>query len=179
MKEEYLFKSERLGFRNWIASDIEKLAAINSNEEIMQFFPSLPNLDQTKEFVERMQQMYREKGYCYFAVDLLEDSSFIGFIGIAYKDFESEITPCIDIGWRLDNEYWNKGYATEGAKRCLKYGFEHLNIKKIKAIAPEINLRSIQVMENIGMKKKLEFKHPLLKGNKRLENCVCYEITGH
>lgn len=176
MKERYLFKSERLGFRNWNTSDVEKLTRINSNKKVMEFFPSLPGRDQTAKFVARMQKMYSEKGYCYFAVDQLEDRCFIGFIGIADQDYDSEVTPCIDIGWRLDDQYWNKGYATEGAKRCLTFAFSNLDILKIKSIAPKINLNSIHVMEKIGMRKTLEFKHPLLRTHQKLEECVCYEL---
>ena len=176
MKNEYLFKSERLGFRNWKESDVKKLHKINSDEDIMEFFPSIPNLTQTNEFVEKMKIMYTENGYCYFSVDHLESQNFIGFIGIAIQNYESVVTPCTDIGWRLDKQYWNKGYATEGALRCLEYAFNDLKLKKIKSIAPEINLKSIEVMKKIGMKKITEFKHPLLKDYTRLEKCVCYEI---
>ena len=177
MKAAYIFESERLGFREWKRSDIKKLARVNSNAKVMEFFPSIQDLQQTEELVLRMQKMFSERGYCYFPVERLEDRCFIGFIGIAYADFESEVTPCIDIGWRLDEQYWKKGYATEGAKRCLSFALEDLKIQKIKAIAPKVNLKSIQVMKKIGMKKSKEFKHPLLQGNKQLEECVCYEIS--
>lgn len=34
----YPFMSERLGFRNWIESDIKKMAAINLDANVMEFF---------------------------------------------------------------------------------------------------------------------------------------------
>ncbi len=172
----YLFKSERLGFRNWTTIDIPLMAEINADKEVMKHFPKTATHTETKEFIEKMQTMFTEKGFCYFAVDLLEDSSFIGFIGLSVQHFEAEFTPCIDIGWRLSKSYWKKGYATEGAKKCLEYAFKELNLSGIKAIAPLINLSSINIMEKIGMEKQLEFKHPKLLNNKRLVNCACYEI---
>jgi RimJ/RimL family protein N-acetyltransferase len=51
-----------------------------------------------------------------------------------------------------------------------------LNLKTIKAIAPEINLNSINVMQKIGMRKIGTFKHPKLKDFERLETCVCFQI---
>ena len=75
MPDKYLFTSERLGFRNWIDSD----------PDVMKFFPAPATKKQTIEFIDRMKLMYIEKGYCYFAVDELKDESFIGFYYQTYK----------------------------------------------------------------------------------------------
>ncbi|WP_196888636.1 GNAT family N-acetyltransferase [Aureivirga sp. CE67] len=174
---KYDFHSKRLGFRNWIDSDIKKMVEINSDSEVMRFFPATVTFEQTQNFIQRMQKMYKERNYCYFAVDELETGNFIGFIGLCYQDYEAEFTPCTDIGWRLDKKYWNKGYATEGAKRCLEYAFDVLELEKIISTAPMINKPSIAVMEKIGMQKILEFKHSKLKDFPKIENCVCYEIN--
>jgi RimJ/RimL family protein N-acetyltransferase len=176
--ETYLFQSERLGFRNWSTADIEIMSEINADPKVMEFFPSTQTREQTINFIERMQKQFAEKGFCYFAVDKLEDRQLIGFIGINTQTFESDFTPCNDIGWRLKSSEWNKGYATEGAKRCLAYAFGELGIEKIYSIAPKVNLKSERIMLNLGMKKIKHFIFPLLKGDKRLEECVLYEISG-
>lgn len=176
MVKAYLFESERLGFRNWIESDVEHMIAINQDTEVMKYFPSIPNAEQTKDFVVEMQTLFDAKGFCYFAVDTLATGEFIGFIGISEKDFEADFTPCLDIGWRLKRSAWNKGFATEGAKRCLQYAFEELQLSTINSIAPKINEPSIAVMKKIGMKFVKNFDHPLLPGDGRLQHCVLYEI---
>lgn len=175
-ENNYIFKSERLGFRAWSDSDIDKMAEINADPEVMKFFPATSSITRTIDFIERMKHLLDQKGFCYFSVDKLEDGKFIGFIGLAEQRFEAEFNPCIDIGWRLDRAEWRQGYATEGAKRCLQYAFQELKLKKINAIAPEINLRSIQIMERIGMKRISTFKHPFLAATERLQTCVLYEI---
>jgi RimJ/RimL family protein N-acetyltransferase len=152
------------------------MAAINADADVMEFFPAIATPEQTQEFIERMQNMLATKGYCYFAVDRLEDGIFIGFIGLGYQDYDASFTPCTDIGWRLNKNFWHLGYATEGAERCLQYAFEDLNLNNIKAIAPQINKKSIYVMQKIGMKKQLDFIHPKLLDDERLKHCVCYEI---
>jgi RimJ/RimL family protein N-acetyltransferase len=172
----YIFTSKRLGFRNWQTSDIPKMTAINTNPNAMQFFPSIQDETQTADFIQRMQTQLETKGFCYFAVEKLENSDFIGFIGLSEQTYESEFTPCVDIGWRLAEAAWNQGFATEGANRCLEFAFNILNLKTIKAIAPEINLNSINVMQKIGMRKIGTFKHPKLKDFERLETCVCFQI---
>jgi len=177
MSDKYLFTSERLGFRNWIDSDVSKMIDISSDPDVMEFFPAIATKIQTVEFIDRMKLMYIEKGYCYFAVNQLKDESFIGFIGLCYQTYESQFTPGVDIGWRLNKKYWNNGLATEGAKKCLDYGLNKLGLKKIIATTPIINIKSIRIMEKVGMEKLTEFKHPRLRSDKRLEDCVCYEIT--
>jgi len=176
LNKQYVFKSKRLGFRNWVESDIPKMAAINANQKVMAHFPTLPDFKQTEDFIIRMQKQFLVKGFCYFAVDELNNNEFIGFIGISEQIFKSEFTPCIDIGWRLSETKWGKGFATEGAKRCLDFAFNDIGLKKINAICPVINDKSERVMEKIGMSKKSTFKHPLLKEYKHLEKCVLYEI---
>lgn len=173
----YIFTSERLGFRNWKISDVDLLHQINSDENVMRFFPSKQTKQQTENFILRMQKQFLEKGYCYFAVELLDTKEFIGFIGISEQTFTSDFTPAIDIGWRLHPNYWNKGYATEGAKRCLEFGFQQIKLKKIIAVAPKINLPSINVMQKIGMQKIKNFKHSLLVDFPELETCILYSIT--
>ncbi|MEO9966716.1 MAG: GNAT family N-acetyltransferase [Reichenbachiella sp.] len=172
----YLFESERLGFRNWKDSDLPLMSAVSADPEVMEFFPSITTTEQSKEFISRMNTMFDERGYCYFAVEEISSSRFIGFIGLCYQNYESEITPCVDIGWRLDKRFWQRGYATEGAQACLRYGFEVLKLESIKSIASLINIKSINVMKKIGMKKITEFNHPNLIEHEKLKRCACYEI---
>src|SRR5687768_8719107 len=115
--KKYIFKSERLGFRDWESTDIEKMVKINADEKVMEFFPGVVTKEQTIEFVERMKRQFSNKGFCYFAVDILENNEFIGFIGLSEQTYNADFAPCIDIGWRINSNEWNKGFATEGAKR--------------------------------------------------------------
>jgi|APTNR8051073442_1049403.scaffolds.fasta_scaffold05936_3 RimJ/RimL family protein N-acetyltransferase len=173
--KSYLFTSARLGFRNWLATDLEEMAAINADKAVMEFFPSLTTKEETANFIHRMQKQLADKGFCYFAVETLENHEFIGFIGLSEQTFEAPFTPCVDIGWRLSKKAWNKGFATEGAARCLEFAFQDLDLQKVVAVAPKINIRSERVMEKIGMKKLGEFEHPLLRNCERLKVCVLYE----
>lgn len=173
----YLFTSSRLGFRRWKASDTTELYAMNNDPEVMKFFPGTQNLEETSAFVTRMNDQYKQNGFCYYAVDVLETNNFIGFIGLAEQNYPAPFTPCVDIGWRIKSSEWNKGYATEGAQRCLDYAFQSLGLSDIYAVAPKINERSLHLMKKIGMNKWGEFEHPKLKETKPLSTCVVYKIS--
>ncbi len=176
-KKKYIFTSPRLGFRNWITEDLEIMSEINANANVMEFFPSTQTKEQTAGFIERMQQMFVRTGFCYFAVDDLEDGRLIGFIGLAEQNYEADFTPCIDIGWRLHPNAWYKSYATEGAKACLDYAFNTLKLDKVYATAPLVNIKSIAVMKKIGMQEAGTFVHPLLVSDERLKDCALYVMS--
>lgn len=171
----YIFISERLGFRNWKKSDINALFEINSNKEVMRYFPGIQTKTQTENFITRMQNQFDKNKFCYFAVNLLDTNEFIGFIGLSEQTYQADFNPSIDIGWRLHPSFWNKGYATEGAKACLNYGFNELHLEKIISVAPLINNPSILIMQKIGMQKIKEFQHPLLTDFPSIQTCVLYE----
>lgn len=176
MKSRYLFCSDRLGFRNWLAEDLKELSEMNADREVMAFFPGIQSRQDSADFIERMQALYQRTGFCYFAVEVLKTQEFIGFTGLSEQTFEAEFTPCVDIGWRLKRSAWNSGYATEGAKACLKFAFEKTDLKQIYAIAPAVNTKSEAVMKKIGMHKTGTFLHPKLRSDKWLQECVLYSI---
>jgi RimJ/RimL family protein N-acetyltransferase len=172
----YLFTSIRLGFRNWRETDIPKMIAISGDKDVMEFFPAVATPVQTTVFIDKMRELFEEKGYCYFAVEELETKTLVGFIGLNDIAYQRPFKTTVDVGWRLGKSHWGKGYATEGAKACLKYGFEVLNINEIVATAPVVNVRSIAVMEKVGMVKGGEFMHPRLKDFPHLNPCSYFLI---
>jgi RimJ/RimL family protein N-acetyltransferase len=153
------------------------MTEINSDSVVMEYFPSTYSKEETIAFIERMKEQYNVKGYCYYAVDKLESQTFIGFIGLSVTSFESDFTPCVDIGWRLQRTEWGKGFASEGARTCLSYGFTLPGIERIYSFAPLVNKRSIHIMEKLGMKKLEKFMHPKLIANERLAECALYVAT--
>lgn len=174
--KEYLFKSERLGFRNWVQADVSLMDRISGDPEVMRYFPATKTTQETQDFILRMQQEFEDSGFCYFAVDRLDTLELIGFIGISAQTYEAPFNPSVDIGWRLGQKHWRKGFATEGAARCLQYAFEDLGLEQIVSVAPQANINSIRVMQKIGMKELMHFRHPLLEGFPDLVDCICYEI---
>lgn len=174
--KSYLFKSQRLGFRNWSANDLEEFVSLNADTEVMQHFPKPLTKKETEAFIIRLQNHFNDKGYTYFAVEVLETKEFIGFIGLAYQEYEAPFTPATDIGWRLKKSSWGKGFATEGAKRCLEFAFSELSLSKIVSTCTLQNKNSERVMQKIGMTKQGIFKHPRLQDYPEMENCVWYMI---
>lgn len=177
MKKDYIFRSRRLGFRNWTKEDLTEFAKINADPEVMEHFPKPISKEETAEFIDRLKKHYQKNGFNYFAAEILDSGELIGFIGLAFQDYKSEFTPAVDIGWRLKKSAWGKGYATEGAKKCLEFAFQKLNLETVISTCIEKNSKSENVMKKVGMEKIGEFKHPKLKDYPDYEKCFCYGIT--
>ena len=177
LKKEYILKSERLGFRNWTKNDLTEFAKMNADLEVMEHFPKPLTEKETAEFIERLKKHYIKNGFNYFATEILTSGELIGFIGLAFQDYKTDFTPAVDIGWRLKKSAWGKGYATEGAKKCLEFAFNELNLDKIISTCTEKNSKSENVMKKIGMEKIGEFIHPKLKEYPQCEKCISYEIN--
>jgi RimJ/RimL family protein N-acetyltransferase len=128
LKKKYIFKSERLGFREWMKSDLEELRKMNSDFEVMEHFPKILTKKENEELFDKLELHYKKHNHTYFATEILTNNEFIGFIGLAYQEYRTEFTPAVDIGWRLKKSAWGKGFATEGAKKCLEFGFNQLNL---------------------------------------------------
>lgn len=176
MDIKYEFETERLGFRRWKEEDKIPFAKMNANKEVMKYFLHELSRKQSDEFVDKINNHFKQYGFGLWAVELKETREFIGFIGFFKATFQSHFTPCIEIGWRLDSRYWNKGYATEGAKACLEYGFDTLGFEDIYSFTSQINKPSINVMKKIGLKQVDTFNHPRIENDNPLSLHVLYKI---
>ncbi|WP_435577614.1 GNAT family N-acetyltransferase [Gilvibacter sp.] len=171
---EYVLKSERLGFRPWTQGDLPLFRLLNQDARVMAHFPNTLPEEHVQIFFQRLADSYRENGYCYFAVDLLETSEAIGMIGLMDQNYDSDFTPSVDIGWRISPDHWRKGYASEGAAVILENANKIWGLQEVYAFATEKNLGSIKVMEQIGMEFKGSFDHPKLEDFPDLKRCVAY-----
>src|SRR5690606_39579441 len=113
-------------------------------------FPTRRSSDLTTAFMQRLKDAIETRGWGLFAVELKATGEFIGFIVLHVHPSEFEIADAPEIGWRLLPQYWNQGYATEGAKAVLKYAFRTLRLEKVISFTACINTPSERVMLNIG-----------------------------
>lgn len=172
------FETQRLVFRDWNEQDLHELRIINKDTRVMKYFTKILTEEETDRFYNIIQDEFINYEYGLYAVEM-KHNSFIGFIGFHRANFNSQFTPCVEIGWRLKYEAWGYGLAREGAKACLKYGFETLGFNKIYSFTSKLNVQSENVMKKIGMVKEMEFEHPnIIEGN-RLRTHVLYSINSN
>lgn len=171
-------ETERLILRDWQDSDQAPFARMNGDPLVMEFLPRHMDEKASNKLVKRFQDHFKKYGYGLFAVEIKESGEFAGFVGLHNVEFEAPFTPAVEIAWRLDYEYWGKGYGSEAAKAVLNYAFKTLKLKEVVAFTVHDNTRTIHVMEKIGMKRdpKGDFDYPALKKGHPLGRFVLYRM---
>jgi RimJ/RimL family protein N-acetyltransferase len=176
---KHLLETNRLRLRRWTSNDLEPFAALNADPEVMRHFPATLSLDQTKSFIAAVEAHFEREDFGLWATDLKETGEMIGFVGLSIPRFAADFMPCVEIGWRLSKKHWGFGYAPEAAREVLRYGFEHVKLDDVVSFTATTNLKSIRVMEKIGMRRDPaeDFDHPNLEAGHRLRRHVLYRLS--
>ncbi len=141
-------ESERMTFRAFRDTDQDSLYELNSNSEVMRYILGPRSYQETQDDLKKYLDYYqRHPGYGYWAA---EDKITQKFMGWFVLKILNETSEC-EIGYRLLPEYWGLGYATEGAKAWIRYGFDQLKVTKIVAVTLPGNLGSQRVLEKSGL----------------------------
>jgi len=172
-------QTERLLVRQWRPEDREPFARMNADPRVMKFFPACLSRLESDALADRIEREIEQRGWGGYAAELRPERVFIGFIGLSVPTFQAHFTPCVEIGWRLAAEHWNRGLASEGARAVLRHAFEALGMESLVSFTTEKNLASRRVMEKIGMTHDAadDFDHPMLEEGHPLRRHVLYRIT--
>ena len=171
-------RTERLWLRQWRESDREPFAAMNSDPEVMEFYPSLQDRATSEASIAGWQSQFEAQGWGIWAVELLVSGQFIGYTGLSVPRHTLPFSPCVEVGWRLARKYWGSGFAAEGARAALGAGFGRLALPEIVSFTSAGNLRSRAVMERLGMiDAKQDFEHPGVPEGHPLRLHCLYRLT--
>ncbi len=173
-------ETSRLILRNWEERDRDLFHRINSDERVMEFFPFRRDRPTADALMDSMREEIARDGYGWTAAEIAASGECIGFIGLHAAEI-SGIFPegSFEIGWRLAPEYWGQGFVTEGANALLTFGFAELGLAGIISFAVHDNVRSIAVMERLGMTRDTtdDFDHPGVPDtHPQLKRHVLYRI---
>lgn len=194
-----LMRTERLALRAWRDADREPYADLNADPAVMAHFPAPLTREQSDGHVAHIQRHFAERGFGLWAVELVGGAPFVGFVGLSVPTWGSSFTPAVEVGWRLARGAWGRGYATEGARAALRFGFDEVvrvddrfltralagegvgeRLDEIVSFTTPDNLPSRRVMTAIGMAHDPvdDFDHPTIGTDApHLRRHVLYRIT--
>ncbi|MGH7881712.1 MAG: GNAT family N-acetyltransferase [Candidatus Dormibacteraceae bacterium] len=169
-------RTERLLLRRWRQADRGPFAEINADPEVMLYFPAPLSRDESDALVDRIEAGFSRNSFGLWALEVATSGEFIGFTGLAVPNFEAAFTPAVEIGWRLAQAAWGKGYATEAARAVLGVAFDELGLAEVVSFTSQANTRSRAVMHRIGMIRDCadDFDHPRLAPGHPLARHVLY-----
>ncbi|HEY8186074.1 MAG TPA: GNAT family N-acetyltransferase [Pyrinomonadaceae bacterium] len=154
---EVVLETERLLLRMWREDDLEEYAKICADPEVMRFIGGKTfSLTESWRHMAFMIGHWQLRGYGHWVVEEKSSGRLLGRLGF----LNPAGWPGFEIGWTLGREYWGKGYATEGARRALDYGFTELDRDHVISCIHPDNAASIRVAERLG--EKLEGESEIL-----------------
>jgi RimJ/RimL family protein N-acetyltransferase len=152
---DVLLETDRLILRPFTLDDAEVMFIMDSNPNVHKYLWNKPvqNITEIYPVIESLQKQYVTNKIGRFATFLKEDGQFIGWTGIKFINdhIENGNTNFYDYGYRLDERFWNKGYATEATKFWLEYGFNQMQIQEMNAYTHAQNGASNHILSKCGM----------------------------
>jgi RimJ/RimL family protein N-acetyltransferase len=141
-------QTSRLILRPFREEDIDRLAQLMANSGFMRFSLGPYTREQTHGVLDKFLSWNRAGAPSPFAVVFRENNNLLGYCGFLHHP---ELPEEIEIGYRLDPAYWNRGLTTEAARAVRDHGFSDLKLPRVISLIHPQNIPSRRVAEKIGM----------------------------
>lgn len=129
------------------------------------------NLDETHRILDLH---IKEKNL--WAITLKTDDVMIGTISLNNQMVDRFFGKGAEIGFVLDDNYWNQGITTEAVSLVMQYVFHRLRYDFLRVAHADFNIASKKVIQKHGFK-FLYKKHKRYIENPNINYVLYYEIT--
>ena len=150
-------ETERLLLRMFEDRDLDSAFRLFNDDDVQKYLS--PENKRTRKRLkitfEKLRLRWEERGFGIWCICEKSSRKMVGYCGFQYLDK----TETIEIVFAYLKEHWKKGFATEAAHACLRFGFERLKIEKIYAVIHPENTASQRVLRKIGMSFDRASKH--------------------
>lgn len=146
---QMILETARLQLREMDFSNMEDLSSMLQDDKVMYAYNGAFNDEETWAWMQKQLQRYNEFGFGLWGVFLKNTDEMIGQCGITMQEYNKIQIP--EIGYLFAYRHWHKGYATEAAIGCRKYGFNTLGFDTMYSIIRDFNVASQRVALRNGM----------------------------
>jgi RimJ/RimL family protein N-acetyltransferase len=143
--------SDRLVLREFVLADEDAVHAIAADPLVTQFTDWGPNsIEDTRAFLAEAtaQATNPHRGQFTLAVVHASSGRLIGSVAIGITNAQHRRG---EFGFVFHRDVWSQGYATEAAELLLRFGFDHLQLRRITATCHPDNHGSARVLEKAGL----------------------------
>lgn len=159
-----MIETERLRLRPWDPQDRVAFEALVNTPRMMARLGGLKSPAEIDAMFARRLEDQALHGFCYWAAELRQGGELVGSCGIRIASNYGPEVPVAgmpEIGWRVADAHWGKGYAREAAEASLAWAWGNLDAPAIGAWTTIANTRSWGLMERLGMARRadLDFHH--------------------
>jgi RimJ/RimL family protein N-acetyltransferase len=145
-----LLRTQRLRLEPVTDAHLDLFIALNSDPDVMRLIlgrAATPD-EPLEEWAERMgPQTDEARGLGYWAG--FSDAGFVGWWSASAFAADETIA---GLGYRLVRSAWNRGLATEGARRMVSQALSAPGVETVIASTMAVNTESRRVLEKLGMR---------------------------
>jgi RimJ/RimL family protein N-acetyltransferase len=145
-------RTQRLLLRDVQPDDWRDVHGYASDPEVVKYMRWGPNTEEqsrAKVAARTLEPAPSPRLNWELVIELKSTRHVIGGCGIR---LHSTVNRDADIGYVLHRDYWGQGLITEAASAIIEVGFSTLRMHRIWATTDPENLRSIRVLERLGMR---------------------------
>ncbi len=151
---DLILETDRLLLREMKLSDAEALFEMDRNPKVHEYLWNTPltDVNEVKNIINSVQEQYKQNKIGRFVMVLKETNEVIGWAGLKFNtEMVNNKIHFYDIGYRLDEKFWGKGYASEASFAWLDYGLKTMKIPVMEAAAHSDNIASNRILQKIGL----------------------------
>ncbi|WP_418638899.1 GNAT family N-acetyltransferase [Winogradskyella sp.] len=154
-------ETKRLILRLITIADTQDFFELDSNPKVHLFLGNNPvkTIEQSEAMIANILQQYKTNGLGRLAIIEKSTNEFVGWAGLKLEEKLRKEFSYYDLGYRLKEQFWGKGYATEAASASLEYGFNTLKLEEIGAAADVNHIASNTILKKVGMQPSGTFEY--------------------
>ena len=107
-----------------------------------------PNVEHTRNYIDYLQDRYRDGKYYDWAIVLKSSGKMIGTCGFSAINAEHRSA---EVGYVLNPAFRGQGYAGEALSAVLEFAFRRMQLNRVEAKCVAENESSERVMQKVGM----------------------------
>lgn len=177
---EVIVETERLRLRTWDPEDFDEFIARTNTPAVMRWLGGVWPRENHVAAFDRLQSYQREHGHTFWLVERIADCELLGFCGLKRVNHPGAgpITDEFEVGWRLCEDAWGRGYAKEAAIASIDLAFSDFDALRVLALTVAGNVRSQGLMKGLGMRRRPEsdFVDPRFPHPGELNPAIVYSI---
>ena len=156
-----MIETERLRLRNWTPADVAPFIRHTNTPAVMRWLGGVKTAEALETVVrERLMAWQERYGHTFWVVERKADDALLGFCGLKIADDAgSPVEGELEIGWRLREDVWGRGFAREAATASLDFAFAKLRAPQVVALTVTGNAPSWGLMERLGMVRRPELDY--------------------
>ncbi len=145
-----MIETRRLLLREITLADMDFVAAMLGDLEVMRFWPSPCSRAEAAEWVQKQQERYGRDGHGYWLALDRQTGAPVGQAGLLMSTVDGRTEP--GLGYMLHRPFWGRGYATEAAAATLAWAFETRGYDRVICLVRPENVPSLRVAWRLGLK---------------------------